>query len=604
METNGPNIAIACQGGGSHAAFCAGALRTLLPKIEADGSTLVGISGTSGGAICALLAWYGWLKGGAAEAQRMLDAFWASNSTTNFAEAAWNDAAVAWSRALPFEVQFSPNRWPFNWDSYFLTSVWPSMAAAFGNPPPAIRGDFFQLGELIGEGIDFPLVAALGDVCSIPADIARWIELDYQASICKQAQAPASATLARRLEGNIRTAITSARCMGDRMDAARFDADAPLHQAFTWADAAQPVFRRDQLQELRKTVLAAIKVIPQLLLGAVDIGDGSFNAFSSEKSLVDGGISLKAVLASAALPWLFDAVTIERATASGATEPHAYWDGLFSQNPPLKNFMSDPVADERKPDQIWLLQINPDQFDYRQLEKGIGDRRNELAGNLSMNQEIAFIKAINKRLDTFKKGDAALKHMQVDRILLERDVVERATGRPLDASSKFDRSAELSRALIAHGNVQAQRFLAMRPLIATACSRLDEARNMARKLSDDAAACLACLRAIATDANGAAVLALVIDETLSPPSSARGRPDATVRWHAHAIVDGARARIEGEADFNVPSNDLQLVTLVDITIDSIVPVDGSGPDPDDHVSDVILRAGVAAAKANHAGPSH
>ena len=47
----GPRVAIACQGGGSHTAFTAGALSRLLatPR-EAE---IVGLSGTSGGAICA-----------------------------------------------------------------------------------------------------------------------------------------------------------------------------------------------------------------------------------------------------------------------------------------------------------------------------------------------------------------------------------------------------------------------------------------------------------------------------------------------------------------------------------------------------------------------
>jgi NTE family protein len=62
-------VAIACQGGGSHTAFTGGALQRLL----ADRShRVVALSGTSGGAVCALLAWYGLLTGGAAEVGRLL----------------------------------------------------------------------------------------------------------------------------------------------------------------------------------------------------------------------------------------------------------------------------------------------------------------------------------------------------------------------------------------------------------------------------------------------------------------------------------------------------------------------------------------------------
>jgi hypothetical protein len=47
-----PNVAIACQGGGSHTAFTAGVLQQLFDEFPSD-SHLIGISGTSGGAACA-----------------------------------------------------------------------------------------------------------------------------------------------------------------------------------------------------------------------------------------------------------------------------------------------------------------------------------------------------------------------------------------------------------------------------------------------------------------------------------------------------------------------------------------------------------------------
>jgi NTE family protein len=59
QEANGKKrVAIACQGGGSHTAFTAGVLRRLLRADELARYELVGLSGTSGGAVCALLAWY------------------------------------------------------------------------------------------------------------------------------------------------------------------------------------------------------------------------------------------------------------------------------------------------------------------------------------------------------------------------------------------------------------------------------------------------------------------------------------------------------------------------------------------------------------------
>jgi NTE family protein len=76
-------VAIACQGGGSHTAFTAGVLKRLLHAEELEGHEVVGLSGTSGGAVCALLAWHHLLRGDGAGAAEALDAFWRDNSATS-----------------------------------------------------------------------------------------------------------------------------------------------------------------------------------------------------------------------------------------------------------------------------------------------------------------------------------------------------------------------------------------------------------------------------------------------------------------------------------------------------------------------------------------
>jgi NTE family protein len=65
-------VAIACQGGGSPTAFTPGALQHLLAH---DDHRIVAVSSTSGGAICAPLAWYGLRRSGRAEAVRLLEGF-------------------------------------------------------------------------------------------------------------------------------------------------------------------------------------------------------------------------------------------------------------------------------------------------------------------------------------------------------------------------------------------------------------------------------------------------------------------------------------------------------------------------------------------------
>lgn len=71
-----PTVAIACQGGGSHAAFTAGVLARLFEPELFSRFELVALTGTSGGAVCAALAWAGLAAGGPAEARRRLLDFW------------------------------------------------------------------------------------------------------------------------------------------------------------------------------------------------------------------------------------------------------------------------------------------------------------------------------------------------------------------------------------------------------------------------------------------------------------------------------------------------------------------------------------------------
>ena len=92
-------IAIACQGGGSHTAFTAGVLQRLLDGSEIDEYDVVGLSGTSGGAVCALLAWTALREGDRHRARPLLDAFWADNSASTPLDVAAN-AWLMWAATL------------------------------------------------------------------------------------------------------------------------------------------------------------------------------------------------------------------------------------------------------------------------------------------------------------------------------------------------------------------------------------------------------------------------------------------------------------------------------------------------------------------------
>jgi hypothetical protein len=189
------DIAIACQGGGSHAAFTGGALPVLLGEFDnlarahaghgeayreagldpgMEAPVLVAISGTSGGAISALLGWYGFMTGGAQEAGRRLDAFWDSNSATHVAEASLNHYARAASDAASlwgWDVKASPYGYPLQAIEWFNTAVWPMIADSLGPGNPWMRPDYFSLPRLLSRDVDWQLIRAYGDFASIPLEI-------------------------------------------------------------------------------------------------------------------------------------------------------------------------------------------------------------------------------------------------------------------------------------------------------------------------------------------------------------------------------------------------------------------------------------------------
>jgi NTE family protein len=178
---------------------------------------------------------------------------------------------------------------------------------------------------------------------------------------------------------------------------------------------------------------------PVLLVGAVDVLSGQFKAFHSRRD----GISAETILASAAIPTLFKSVRF-----AGGT----YWDGLFSQNPPVKE-----LTDER-PDEIWVIQINPREAEHEPKTMAeIADRRNELSGNLSLYQELGFIEKIDQMLEQGRlPQDDKYKQIVVRVIELARSRFSRSLG----TASKLNRDPRFIQDLISHGELRAEEFLA------------------------------------------------------------------------------------------------------------------------------------------------
>jgi NTE family protein len=172
---------------------------------------------------------------------------------------------------------------------------------------------------------------------------------------------------------------------------------------------------------------------PELVVGTVNINAGIFETFTNREVTPD------AVLASAAVPTLFEAVEIHG---------HYHWDGLFSQNPPIDDLMTGDAA--RKPDELWVIQINPQERDGEptSLEE-ITDRRNELAGNISLNQELRVIERVNEWIDAGHLPESDFSKIRIRRI---------AMGRAYHCSTKVDRNPAFIQELMDLGERRATEF--------------------------------------------------------------------------------------------------------------------------------------------------
>ena len=351
-------VAIACQGGGSHTAFTAGCLEELLWQYQQQRSAtsgprweIAGLSGTSGGAICALLGWSLLLdpaahQPGTAESDGPLAAFWRDNAASSLLDTGLNWAAVATARANLF-----PEASPYDARPFLAGLDWWDQVLALAPVQPP----------------------------------AWWFP-------------------------------TRGRHRLRQLWDGRERLKALLEQHVPFA----------ALRQLWAQRRAASVPIPKLLVGAAEVLDGTFKVFRCDQLVYE--VDIEAILASTAIPTLFEA--LRRHDASGN---HVYWDALFSQNPPVRDFVSVPKElGEEVPDEIWVIQINPNHAAHEPRRIGeILDRRNELTGNLSLNQELSFIKSTNKWLLQKKISPEEFKPVWIYRIELTDD---------LDLASKLDRS--------------------------------------------------------------------------------------------------------------------------------------------------------------------
>jgi NTE family protein len=355
-----PKIAIACQGGGSHAAFTAGALQALFENGVQDKFEIVSLSGTSGGALCASLAWYA-LKRGENPVQRLAE-FWQDNTAQTPQERLFNNVAIKTLELTSKGILPQFNTSPAS----------PAIQQWMSWMTIGLRSRFTNFQELLEAHIDF-------------------------------------------------------------------------NQTVAWGAQAEA---------------------PILLLGASNILTGKLWMFNSSHE----PIKVEHILASCAIPNLFPAVVISK---------DAYWDGIFSDNPPITELIDpEDVGVANVPDEIWVIKLNPTRRDTVPTEvDDILDRRNELEGNVSLFQSLLSIERLNDLLlkGAFKEDYLAsvgiTQPIKIPRSFIEKPdkpyyipFIEMSPDlqKVLNYESKLDRDPDRIHTLIQDGKQQAKQFLDLR----------------------------------------------------------------------------------------------------------------------------------------------
>lgn len=400
------NIAIACQGGGSHTAFTAGVLKRILKENEKK-YNIIALSGTSGGAICALLTWYGLLTEGSDKAIKLLDSFWRDISANTFGDMLLNEWIVETSYIQDkiLVPQISPYDFLPFYQEYLKSLVEKQVdfekINEFENPKP----------ELIIGAVDV---------------------LSGNFSVFKNSMVSSDVIMASAAIPTFFRAVP--------VDSYLFSWDEiPGNDSVRLIDFLKKNYNIDWLKTAKiekiddnKTIRASVE------------GNYLSLSLNNEKNKVN--LKIDGVRTDEFIAKKEDDGTLNIIKKS------QYWDGLFSQNPPLRDFVDGVNV---KPDEIWVIQINPEKIP--KLPESVGnirDRRNELAGNLSLYQELYFIEKVNEWIEKglLKKGK--YKHINVRFIKMLRE---------LDVGTKLDRNPKFIQDMMNYGEEQAGEFIKQLP---------------------------------------------------------------------------------------------------------------------------------------------
>jgi NTE family protein len=316
-------INLALQGGGAHGAFTWGVLDHLLADARID---IEGISGTSAGAMNAVMLADGLARGGAKEARKRLADFWRAASLDGDLPALQRGVMDRLFSFVPYEG--SP------------VQAWFDAVAHLMSPYDLNPLNINPLNELIERFVDFNLIRA---------DVDR-----------------------------------------------------------------------------------------HLFISATHVHTGEPRVFSRAE------ITAEVVMASACLPLLFRAVEIEG---------ESYWDGGYSNNPPLLPFVRTTTTED-----LLIVQINPRERGRVPVNaREIMSRTNEITFNAAQSAELRAIDLVNQLIDQGRLPRGA-GNGDCRRIRLHRVVMADAD-ETFDPRSRLNNDFEFFERLQKLGRGAARRFL-------------------------------------------------------------------------------------------------------------------------------------------------
>ncbi|MEO1536669.1 MAG: patatin-like phospholipase family protein [Pseudomonadota bacterium] len=173
---------------------------------------------------------------------------------------------------------------------------------------------------------------------------------------------------------------------------------------------------------------------PAFFVSATNVRDGKIRVFSGKE------INTDAIMASACLPTIFQAVTIDG---------EDYWDGGYTGNPALF-----PLFGPELPSDIVIVNINPlEREETPRDARDILNRINEISFNSSLLRELRAIHFVQRLIAEGKIPKGAMKEVRVHM------VADDALMTDLSVASKLVPTPATLTALFDAGQAAAERFL-------------------------------------------------------------------------------------------------------------------------------------------------